>query len=174
MVIIIKGIYGNIKSEYISMYWSMCPIFVPRECRSARKLNRLQARKRWFFQRFFGPDPFLWVSRQNIRRKIERWRENKHLVLWLDPCTQREARELISGCYLATRVRLLSFNRTQSRVVIGLLTGRNTLRRLLYIMGWVIIPPVGNVGLRRKPQSTFCASVRLWLHSDIHICVPSF
>jgi hypothetical protein len=29
----------------------------------------------------------------------------------------------------------LSFNRTQSRVVIGLLTGRNTLRRHLYIMG---------------------------------------
>jgi hypothetical protein len=29
----------------------------------------------------------------------------------------------------------LSFNRTQSRVVIGLLTGHNTLRRHLYIMG---------------------------------------
>jgi len=29
----------------------------------------------------------------------------------------------------------LSFNRIQSRVVIGLLTGRNTLRRHLYVMG---------------------------------------
>jgi len=33
------------------------------------------------------------------------------------------------------RARLLSFNRTQSRVVIGLLTGHDTLRRHLYIMG---------------------------------------
>ena len=33
---------------------------------------------------------------------------------------------------------------------------------------------VGNVVLRRKSQSTFCVSVRPWLHSDIHIWVPSF
>jgi len=47
---------------------------------------------------------------------------------------QRWARELISGHDLATRAGLLSFNRTQSMVVIGLLTGHNTLRRHLYIM----------------------------------------
>jgi hypothetical protein len=35
---------------------------------------------------------------------------------------------------LATRAQLLSFNRTQSKVVIGLLTGHNTLRRHLYVM----------------------------------------
>jgi len=62
--------------------------------------------------------------------------EKQYLVLWHGPCsTQRQARELISGPDLATRVRLLSFNRTQSRIVIGLLTGHNTLRRHLYIMG---------------------------------------
>jgi hypothetical protein len=37
-----------------------------------------------------------------------------------------------------------------------------------------IAPSVGNRALRRKPQSTFCVSVRPWLHSDIHIWVPSF
>ena len=47
----------------------------------------------------------------------------------------RKARELISGPDLATRAQFLSFNRTQSRVVIGLLTGHNTLGRHLYIMG---------------------------------------
>jgi len=31
-----------------------------------------------------------------------------------------------------------------------------------------------NVILRRKPQSTFCVSVKPWPHSDIHIWVPSF
>ena len=45
------------------------------------------------------------------------------------------ARELISGHDLDTRDRLLFFNRRQSRVIIGLLTGHNTLRRHLYIMG---------------------------------------
>ena len=42
------------------------------------------------------------------------------------------ARELISGPIGA---RLLSFNRTQSRAVIGLLTGHNTLKRHLHVMG---------------------------------------
>jgi hypothetical protein len=53
---------------------------------------------------------------------------------------------------------VLSFYRTQSRVVIGLLTGHNTLRRHLYIWDWVITPPVGSVVLRRKPKSTFFVS----------------
>ena len=86
-------------------------------------------------QRFVGPEPFLRVSGQNIRRKMKRWMEKQHLTLWRGHCsTQKQARELISGPDLATGARLLSFNRTQSRVVFGLLTGHNTLRRHLYIM----------------------------------------
>jgi len=42
---------------------------------------------------------------------------------------------LIQGPILATKAQLLSFNRTQSRVVTGLLTGHNTLKRHLYVMG---------------------------------------
>jgi hypothetical protein len=62
--------------------------------------------------------------------------EKQHLALWSGPCsTQRQARELISGPNLATGARLLSFNGIKSRVVIGLLTGHNTLRRYLHIMG---------------------------------------
>jgi hypothetical protein len=49
--------------------------------------------------------------------------------------TQRQAPELISGPNLAKRALLLSFNRTKSRVVIGLPTGHITLRRHLYVMG---------------------------------------
>jgi hypothetical protein len=63
-------------------------------------------------QKFVGPEPFLGVSRQNIRRKIKRWMDNQHLVMWRSPgSTQRQARELTSGPDLATRARLLSFNR---------------------------------------------------------------
>jgi hypothetical protein len=93
-------------------------------------------------QWFVGPEPFLGVSRQNIRRKIKRWMDKQHLILWHGPCsTQRQAQELICDPDLATRARrLLSFNRTQSGVVIGILTGHNTLRRHLYIMGLSNIP----------------------------------
>ena len=50
--------------------------------------------------------------------------------------TQRQARELISGPCLGVKARLLSFNRIQSWVVTGLLTGHNTLRRHLRLLGW--------------------------------------
>ena len=49
--------------------------------------------------------------------------------------TQRQARELISGPCLGAKARFLSFNRTQSRAVTGLLTGHNTLRRHLHLTG---------------------------------------
>jgi hypothetical protein len=109
-------------------------------------------------QRSVGPEPVLGDSRQNIRRKMKRWMEKQHLALWCGPCsTQRQARELIPGPDLAMGARLLSFNRTQTRVVIGLLTGHN-----MYILwGYVMTSCVGNVVLRRKPQSTFCVSARL-------------
>ena len=42
--------------------------------------------------------------------------------------TQRQVRELLSGPGPAAKTRLLSFNRMQSRVMTGLLTGHNTLR----------------------------------------------
>jgi len=35
-------------------------------------------------------------------------------------------------------------------------------------------PLEGNVVLKRKPQFTFCVSVRTWLRSDTHIYVRSF
>jgi len=49
--------------------------------------------------------------------------------------TQRQARELISGPGRDAKTKLMSFNRTQSRAVIGLLMGHNTLRRHLHILG---------------------------------------
>jgi hypothetical protein len=62
--------------------------------------------------------------------------EKLHLALWRGPCSkQRQSRQPILGPDLAIGARLLSFNRTQSRVVIGLLTVHNTLRRHLHIMG---------------------------------------
>jgi hypothetical protein len=87
-------------------------------------------------QRVVGPEPFLGVSRQTIRKKMKRWIEKQHLALWRGPCsTQWQARKLISCPNLATVARLLSLDRTQSRAVIGLLMGHNILRRHLHVMG---------------------------------------
>ena len=115
------------------------------------EMNRWQAHKCGSVQWFVGPEPFLGVSRQNIEERIKRWLENQHLVWWHGPCsTKRQARELISGPDLATRAWLLSFNRTQSRVVIGLLTGHNTLRRHLYIMGLSNNPTCRKCGIEEE------------------------
>jgi len=107
-------------------------------------------------QRFVGPEPFLGVSRQIIRRRMKRWMEKQHLALWCGPCSsQRQVRGLICGPRLATRARLFSFSRTQPRAVIGLLSGRNTLIRNLYIMG-----------LRNNPTCKKCGNEE---ESSVHI-----
>jgi hypothetical protein len=49
--------------------------------------------------------------------------------------TQRQGQELISRPCLGAKARFQSFDRTESRAVTGLLTGHNTLRIQLYLMG---------------------------------------
>jgi hypothetical protein len=56
---------------------------------------------------------------------------------------------------------------TKSRVVIGLLTGHNTLRRQLLLMGLTNSPLRRRCGAEDEPQPTFCVSVRFWLRSLI-------
>jgi hypothetical protein len=65
----------------------------------------------------------------------------------------RKARELNSGPRIAAKTRLLSFNRTQSRMVIGLLTGHNTLRRHLHIMGLSDSPLCRKCGAEEKTSA---------------------
>jgi hypothetical protein len=84
----------------------------------------------------------------------------------------RQAQKLILGPSPTTKTGLLLFNRTQSRFVMGLLTGHNTLRRHLHLMGLSNNPHAGGVVQRKKPQSAFCMSVKLWLHSDILLLGP--
>jgi hypothetical protein len=133
-------------------------------------------------QRFVGPEPFLGVSRQNIR-KTRDWLENQHLVLWHGPCsTQRQARELTSGPDLATRAQLLSFNRTLPRVVIGLLTGHNTLRKCtnththtyIYIYNGLSNNPIcRKCGIQEETSVHILCECEA-LASLIHTWVPSF
>jgi hypothetical protein len=67
------------------------------------------------------------------------------------PCsTQRQARKLISGPSPATKARLLSFNGTQYRVVNGLLTVHNTLRKYQYVMGLSNNPTCSKCGTEEE------------------------
>jgi hypothetical protein len=113
------------------------------------------------------------ASRQNIKRKMRSWMEKQHLVYRCGPCsTQRQARELISGPDLATRALSLSFNRTQSRVVIGLRTAHNTLRRHLYVMGLSNNPICRKYGTEEETSvhvlcecEDLASLIRIWVSS---------
>jgi hypothetical protein len=61
-----------------------------------------------------------------------------------------QAREFISGPSLGTRAKFFTFNRVQSRVVTGLLTGHNTLRRHLYLLGLLDSPLRRKCGVREE------------------------
>jgi hypothetical protein len=67
--------------------------------------------------------------------------DRQHLVQWRGLVgTMRQAQELISDPNVAATTALMSFNRAKSRVVTGLLTGHNTLRRHLHTMGLLDSP----------------------------------
>jgi len=85
--------------------------------------------------RFHGPEPALGVSTRDLQKRLGRWLAKQHGAQWRGlGDTQRQARELISGPSLGTRAKFIAFNRIQSRVVTGLLTSHNTLRRHLYLL----------------------------------------
>jgi hypothetical protein len=88
--------------------------------------------------------------------------------------TQRQARELIMGPCLGAKSWFLSFNMTQSKAVTGLLTGHNTLRRYLHLIGLSDSPLCRGVEQRKKPRLTLYVNVGLWLHTDMCIWTPSF
>jgi hypothetical protein len=96
---------------------------------------------------FLGPEPALGVSRRDKQNKLSRSLVNQNWARWRSlGDTQRQARELISGPSLGAKTKVTSFNRTQSRAVIGLLTGHNTHRQNLYLLDCRTVRCVGNVG----------------------------
>jgi hypothetical protein len=85
---------------------------------------------------FFGPKPALGVSRRDLHTRLGRWLVNQHGALWRGlGDTQRQTREFISGPSLGTKAKFITLSRIQSRAVTGFLTGHNTLRRHLYLLG---------------------------------------
>jgi len=59
----------------------------------------------------------------------------------------------MSGPCLGAKAKFLSFNRTQSRVVTGLLTGHNTLRRHLHLLVLMDIPLYRRCGVKKETSA---------------------
>jgi hypothetical protein len=107
--------------------------------------------------------------KQNILRKIKFWVDNQHMATWYGlSSNQGQIRKLISGPTPTTKSRLLSFSRTHSRVVIGLLTGHNTLGRHLYLVGLIKSLLCRRCGEGGRNLSPHRVSVKPRLHSDMH------
>ena len=119
-------------------------------------------------QRFVGPEPSLGVCRQNIKINIKFWMDNQHLITW----SGLSSSETETGPSPGAKTRLLSFNRTQSRVVIGRLIGHDTLRRHHHLMGLTNSPLCRRCGTEDEISGTFSVRVKPWLRSDMHIWAP--
>ena len=115
-----------------------------------------------------------WESVDEIyKKRLSPCLVNQHWARWRGlGDTQRQAGELISGPSLGAKAKFLSFNRTQSRVVTGLLTGHNTLRRYLHLLGLLDSPLCRACGVKAETSATFFANVRPWLHSVMRIWAP--
>ena len=87
--------------------------------------------------------------------------------------TRRQARELISGPYLGAKARFPSFNRTQYWVVTDLLTGHNTLRRYLHLMGLSDSALCGRCGAEDETSAHILCEYEA-LASLRHACLGSF
>jgi len=87
--------------------------------------------------------------------------------------TQRQARELIWGPCLGVKARFLSFNRTQSRAVTGLLTGHNALRRHLHLLGLLDSPLCRRCGAEDETSAHILCGCEA-LASLIHVYLGSF
>jgi len=87
--------------------------------------------------------------------------------------TLGQAKELISGPSPGAKTRLLSFSRTQSRVVTGLLAGPNTLKRHLHLMGLTNSPLCRRCGVEDETSAHILCECEA-LASHRHVYLGSF
>ena len=123
---------------------------------------------------FLVPQPALGVSRQDIQKRLSCWLVNEHWARWCGlGNTQTQAQELISGPSLGAKAKILSFNRTQSRAVIGLLTGHNNLRRHLHLLRLLDSPLCRRCGVKEETSAHILCECEA-LASLRHLYLGSF
>ena len=104
----------------------------------------------------------------DIPATSESWQINISLTAFF-----RLAREKISVPSPSLKTWLLSFNRTQPRVVIGLRTGHNRLRRHLHLMGLSCSPLCKNCGAEEETSTRVLCECEA-LASLRHVYLGSF
>jgi hypothetical protein len=139
-----------------SLLWNFIYCLHSRISQGSREIADERARQGSVHQ-FVGSEPTLGMDNQYM----EMWQGNTS--------TQRQTRKLISDRSLTVKTKLLSFDRTQSGAVTSLLTGHNTLRNISTKWGRSTVLHEGGEWQRRKPQLTYCLSVKPWRHIDMHI-----
>jgi hypothetical protein len=108
-----------------------------------------------------------------IKMRMKRWVDNQHLAMWCGPSSiQRQARKLILGPSPTIKTRLLSFRRTHSRVVTGLLTGHNTLRKHLHLLGLINSLLCRKCGTEEGTSVHVLCQCEALIYTDMHIWVP--
>ena len=121
-----------------------------------------------------APEPSLGVSRQEIQMRHCCWLANQHLATWRGlGGTRRQAQEFISGPCLGAESKFLSFNRTKFRAVTGLLTGHNTLKRHLHLLGLLDSQLCRKCGVKKESSAHIICECEA-LASLRHIYLGSF
>jgi len=102
------------------------------------------------------------------------WLVNQHGAQWRGlGDTQRQAHKFISGPSLGTRAKFMTFNRTQSRAMTGLLMGHNTLRRHLHLLGLLDSPLCEKCGVGEETSAHILCECEA-LASLRHVYLGSF
>jgi len=106
--------------------------------------------------------------------RLCRWLVNQHGAQWRGlGDTQRQDHEFISGPSLGTRAKFMTFNRTQSWAVTGLLMGHNTLRRHLHLLGPLDSPLCRKCGMGEETSAYILCECEA-LASLGHVYLGSF
>jgi len=112
--------------------------------------------------------PALGVPRRDIRRMISRWLVNQHCAWWRGlGDTQRRAWELISRPCLGAKLGFCPS--TGLRAVMGLLTGHNTLRRHLHLLGLLDSPLCRRCGVKEVTSAHIlceCEALASFRHQE--------
>ena len=94
---------------------------------------------------FFGPEPVVGISTTVCRSLIRKWIERQHLQRWRDLRDCRQARELVDRPRSGFTKELLNLPKKTVSMLVGLLTGHNTLNRHLTV-----------IGIQQESKCTFC------------------
>ncbi|CAH1974332.1 unnamed protein product [Acanthoscelides obtectus] len=101
-----------------------------------------------------GPEPALGVTAHKARRKMETWVARQHSQKWRSISRHlRQARELIEGPSAKDGRFCLSLGRANLRLLVGLLSGHNTLRRHLHVMGVAEDPLCERCGVEEETSA---------------------